>query len=286
MVDPRFIFPRTEFIPNENVNYTFQVRSQSGRPFDYIDNYTVISDHPCIVNDSENILTSTGKGFATITCQITDYEQTTLICVYEPLSVTKIITVDNVEEETPCIDRQDGPLQWPNSKKPKATITCGNAKVELIDDTFLRLRSSYNGMCKLSVTNEKTVANPMPRPDSFEFQVRAIKIDSIAIAVIDRDSKNDPESGLAKSTVDAISIVTQRMIQKVDSLNQQLMQLVRSLNYKVRMSQFQQFISQNSRSLLTQKVTNSLVNTLIQSNSFKLVTESSTRHLRFHYLMK
>ncbi|EAY16853.1 hypothetical protein TVAG_150040 [Trichomonas vaginalis G3] len=207
MVDPRFVFPRTEFIPNENVSYTFQVRSQGGRPFTHLDPFTVTSAQPNIVHDSDDILTSISKGFATITCKITDYEQITLIGVYEPLSVTKIITVDNVEEETPNLDRQDGPMQWPDSKKPKATITCGNAKVELIDDTYLRLRSSYNGMCKLSVVNEKTAANPSPRPDSVEFQVRAIKIDSIAIVVIDPKSKNIPESGLAKSTVNTTEIL-------------------------------------------------------------------------------
>lgn len=206
MINPRFIFERTEFIPDEEIEYKFEVQSESGRKFTYMDPYTVNSQNDTVVRSNNNKLTSAGAGFTNVDCRLTDYEQSVLIGVYYPLTVNSIVTfTTTIQEETPDIGRRNGPQTWPGAEAPTSVLKCGGVNVELIEGTLLKLSNSYKGICTLFVTNKKTQLNPNPRPDQVEFQVSALKIASLAISVTDKLSKNDPESGLVKSEYDPTS---------------------------------------------------------------------------------
>ena len=212
MVNPYFTFPDREFASGENITYSFKTTTRSGRPFTYLEEYTVTSNDQAVVRDNHNELVAVEQGFANITCTITGYSQTVLIGVFQHVEIQTIVTVNTNEPYD--LSKQYGPLQWPESDKPVSSVQCGSARATIINDSILILRDKYKGQCTFTVQNPKSRLNPNPRIDSKEFQIQAEKIVNLAIAIEDHQSLNNPESGLIPSRVnetEALKLTTVRV---------------------------------------------------------------------------
>lgn len=207
-----------EFYVHDRIEPEFYATNKDGHQFTEgtITSTNVGIDDETIIENNNGVLKGIKVGFTNISFivnEVTSPKYT--ISIIEKLKTSGVLQ-GNVGKSRD-IGKVGGPVKWQNAKQD-ISIKCGTVspKMDLIGDkisvTFLE---DYEGLCILSIQNQKTNENPNPILSTSTFQITMTQITKVILVLTDPKGTERTECGFVpKSQNDFNNMKTQYYIPK------------------------------------------------------------------------